>query len=76
MNTRDQLVEFIRTIARPDSDLEAIGDEENLVEAGVVDSLAVVQMIVYLETEHRLNIAALDPAELVSIQGILSVIET
>ena len=75
MNTRDQLVEFIRTIARPDSDLEAIGDEENLVEAGVVDSLAVVQMIVYLETEHRLNIAALDPAELVSIQGILSVIE-
>ena len=75
MNTRDQLVDFIRTIARPDSDLEAIGDEENLVEAGVVDSLAVVQMIVYLETEHRLNIAALDPAELVSIQGILSVIE-
>ena len=76
MNTRDQLVEFIRTIARPDSDLEAIGDEENLVEAGVVDSLAVVQRIVYLETEHRLNIAALDPAERVSIQGILSVIET
>lgn len=76
MNTRDQLVDFIRTIARPDSDLEAIGDEENLVEAGVVDSLAVVQMIVYLETEHRLNIAAVDPAELVSIQGILNVIET
>ena len=76
MNTRDQLVDFIRTIARPDSDLEAVGDEENLVEAGVVDSLAVVQMIVYLETEHRLNIAAVDPAELVSIQGILNVIET
>lgn len=76
MNTRDQLVDFIRTIARPDSDLEAIGDDENLVEAGVVDSLAVVQMIVYLETEHRLNIAAVDPAELVSIQGILNVIET
>ena len=76
MNTRDQLVDFIRTIARPDSDLEAIGDDQNLVEAGVVDSLAVVQMIVYLETEHRLNIAAVDPAELVSIQGILNVIET
>ena len=76
MNTRDQLVDFIRTIARPDSDLEAVGDEENLVEAGVVDSLAVVQMIVYLETEHRLNIAVVDPAELVSIQGILNVIET
>lgn len=74
MDTRENVIDFLRTIARPDSDLDSVGDEENLVENGVVDSLAVVQMVVYLETEHQLDVGVIDPSELVSIQGIMNVI--
>lgn len=74
MDTRENVIDFLRTIARPDSDLDSVGDEENLVENGVVDSLAVVQMVVYLETEHQLDVGVIDPSELVSIQGIVNVI--
>ena len=74
MDTRANVIDFLRTIARPDSDLDSLGDEENLVENGVVDSLAVVQMVVYLESEHQLDVGMIDPTELVSIQGILNVI--
>lgn len=74
MDTRENVIDFLRTIARPDSDLDSVGDEENLVENGVVDSLAVVQMVVYLECEHQLDVGMIDPGELVSIQGILNVI--
>lgn len=74
MQARDQLMEFLRTIARPDSDLDSVSDHESLVEAGVVDSLAVVQTILYLETEHQVDVGNVDPAELVSIQGILNAI--
>ena len=74
MDTRENVIDFLRTIARPDSDLDSVGDEENLVENGVVDSLAVVQMVVYLETEHQLDVGVIDPSELISIQGIMNVI--
>lgn len=74
MDTRENVIDFLRTIARPDSDLDSVGDEENLVENGVVDSLAVVQMVVYLETEHQLDVGMIDPSELISIQGIMNVI--
>jgi acyl carrier protein len=74
METRDHLIDFLRTIARPESDLGSLGDEEDLVETGVVDSLAVVELVVYLEIEHKLDVGVIDPTELVSIQGILNVI--
>ena len=74
MDARAEIVEFIRTIARPESDLDSLRDDDNLVETGVVDSLAVVQVVVYLETQHQLDVGAIDPTDLVSIQGILNII--
>jgi acyl carrier protein len=70
---RDALIEFLGSIARPGQSLEDVGDQDNLVDSGIIDSLSVIQIILYLETTHGVNFRALgvDPAEVVSIQGML-----
>ena len=74
---RVALIEFLYSIARPDGSLEEIGDHDNLVDAGFMDSLAVVHVIVYLETTYAINLSANDiqPDTLVSLAGILDVID-
>jgi acyl carrier protein len=75
--TRAELVRFLGTIARSGQTLDGIGDDQNLVDAGVIDSLAMVQIIVHLEQDHGVNLLAsgIDPAELSSVAGILKVID-
>ena len=70
---RAALLEFLSGIARPGADLSDLVDADNLVDKGVIDSLAVIQIILYLETEHGVNLGAagIDPTEIVSIEGIL-----
>ncbi len=52
-------------------------DDMNLVQAGVLDSFALIQIIFYLEQNYGLNLQKLgiDPADLVSIGGMMSAIE-
>ena len=75
--TRDRLLAFLETIRRPGVSLSAIGEEANLVQAGLVDSLAVLQIIEFLEAEFGVDFrtADLDPAQLTTIPGILDLIE-
>ncbi len=75
MSSREQLIEFIRTIARPEGDVDAISDEDNLVELNIIDSLAIVQIVMYLETNHQLDMSTIDPTRLVTISGILGAID-
>lgn len=74
--TRAALVRFIGTIARPGQSAEGLADDRNLIDAGIIDSLAMVQIIVHLEQEHGVDLlkAGFDPAELASVAGILKVI--
>ena len=72
---RDELVEFLGTIARPGGDVQAAGDDDDLVDAGVIDSLAVIQIIIYLESVHQVNASAIDPMQLGTIAGILGAID-
>ena len=74
--TRCDLIEFLGTIARPGSRLGAIGDDDNLVDAGVIDSLAVIHIIMYLESVHGLNLATsgIDPTDILSVGGILDAV--
>jgi acyl carrier protein len=74
--TRAALIRFIGTIARPGQSAEGLADDQNLIDAGVIDSLAMVQIIMYLEREHGVDLlkAGFDPAELASVAGIRKVI--
>ncbi len=75
--SRDDLLAFLRTIQRPGRRLEDASDDRSLVDAGLIDSLATLEIIQYLERVHGLDLAArgLDPAEIGTISGILRLIE-
>lgn len=74
---RDELLEFLRSIQRPDRPLNDVSDDTHLVDAGFIDSLAVLQVITWLETRHAIDFSTgvADPAELTSVGAILRVIE-
>lgn len=75
--TRATLVRFLGTILRSGQTLDGVADEQNLIDAGVIDSLAMVQIIVHLEQDHGvdLRMGNIDPAALASVAGILKVID-
>ena len=71
-----ELVGFLNTVARPGCQADRVAADTNLIDAGIIDSLALVQIIVYLEQNHDLNLQALgiDPGDLATIDGILAAI--
>ena len=74
---RDRLLAFLETIRRPGVPLSALGEGANLVQAGLLDSLAILQVIDFLEAEFGMDFTAtgLDPAQLTTIPGILDLLE-
>jgi acyl carrier protein len=72
------LIEFISTIKRPDKQIDKIGRDESLVRSKVIDSLAVIQIVLYLETRYGIEFAStgLDPERLGTLNGILGIIES
>jgi hypothetical protein len=75
--TRERLLAFLETIRRPGVPLSALGDNGNLLQAGLIDSLSVLQIIDFLEGEFGVDFAAsgLDPAQLTWVPRILDLIE-
>lgn len=74
------LLRFLQTIQRPDAPAPADGaldEHTSLVDAGLIDSLAVIQIVSYLEEAHGIDFrtAGLDPENLRSIAGILDLIQ-
>jgi len=70
------LIDFLRTIQRPDSPLQEIDGELSLVESGLIDSLALLQIITYLEQIYGIDFRekGIDPGELRSVNAILEFI--
>jgi methoxymalonate biosynthesis acyl carrier protein len=74
---RERLLQFLQTIRRPEKAMAAISDEENLVRSGLIDSLAVLEIIMFLETEFGIDFSktGVDPSQLMTIPSILGLIE-
>lgn len=74
---RQKLVEFLRTIQKAGVPVESLGDDDRLVASGLIDSLAILQIVAWLETTYAIDFSArgVSPEELGSIGGILDVIE-
>jgi acyl carrier protein len=72
-DAREEVIDFLRSIARPGRFDDQVDDHTNLIDAGVIDSLALIQIIQYLEQQRGLKLAAngIDPRDLNSISGIL-----
>ena len=76
-STRDELVQYLESVARPDQVFDEIGDKTNLIDAGLLDSFALIQIVLYLEEEHDIDLRAggIEITELSTIAGILNAIE-
>lgn len=73
---KTDLVNFLRTIQRPDFPLHEIDGELSLVESGLIDSLALLQIITYLEQTYDIDFRekGIDPGDLKSVNAILEFI--
>ena len=71
------LLAFLDTIRRADMTVDDLAEHENLVDAGLIDSLAVLQIVVFLESEFGINFAStgVDPGRLYTVSSILDLIE-
>lgn len=74
---RERVLEFLRTIQKPDRPLETVAETDSLVEAGLIDSLALLEIVAFLEEHYRIDFAetGLEPEQLTTVSGILDLIE-
>lgn len=76
-HSHQELLAFLKTIHKPNKQIEAAGLDDSLVAGGYIDSLAIVQIVLHLEKNHGIDFSAngLDPERLGTIGGILDLIE-
>lgn len=74
---KQDLIDFLRTIQRPDYPDNGIDEESSLVESGLIDSLALLEIVTYLEQSYRIDfsVRGIDPGDLLSVRSILDLIE-
>ncbi len=74
---RHGLLQFLRSIQKAGMPVECLADDARLVESGLIDSLAILQIVTYLEVTYALDFSSrgVSPEELGSIGGILRLIE-
>jgi acyl carrier protein len=75
--SKADLLRFLRSIQRAGIPIESLQEHERLVPSGLIDSLAILQIITYLENTYSIDFAVggVDPEQLGSIGQILDLIE-
>ena len=74
---KESLLQFLRTIQKAGMPVESLGENDRLVASGLIDSLAILQIVTYLESSHSIDFSlrGVDPEQLGSIANILDLIE-
>ena len=74
--SRKDLIAFLRTIQRPDFPLNEIDEALALTDSGLIDSLALLQIVTYLEQTYNIDFreTGIDPGDLRSVGTILDLI--
>lgn len=67
---------FLRTIQKPGKPVESLGDSDGLVTSGLIDSLAVIEIVTHLEKTYGIDFSSLglDPERLASVGSIADLI--
>ena len=73
---RQELLRFLRSIQKAGLPVERLADGDPLVASGLIDSLAILQIVTWLETTYGIDFAVrgIAPEDLATIGGILEVI--
>lgn len=75
---RASLLTFLESIVRPDRDPGDLAGEDSLVESGLIDSLALLEIVTHLEDEYAFDFRerGVDPEELRNVESILDLIDS
>jgi acyl carrier protein len=74
---KTELLHFLRTIQKAGMPVESLGEQDRLVASGLIDSMAILQIVLYLESTYSMDFSTrgVDPEQLGSIGNILDMIE-
>jgi acyl carrier protein len=74
---REHLVRFLRTIQKPNRSVDDLGDGEGLLTVGLIDSLAILQIVLYLEETYAIDfsVTGVDAEQVATIGSIIDLIE-
>lgn len=78
MNSREKITRFINNEFLDNSESENIPDDLDLIESGIVDSLGILRIVVFLEEELNVVIEPeqMVPKNMSSIGAILRLIDS
>lgn len=71
--TRRLIVDWIRDNGLTGDDPSQLSDDENLIETGWLDSIAVLELLVYLEkhTGNKIDLSEADPEDFSTLGGLV-----
>jgi acyl carrier protein len=71
------LIEFVRTELVREKKYDQVGINENLITSGVIDSLGIMKLILFLEEKYSVKITDEDltPENFESIQSVFSLVK-
>jgi acyl carrier protein len=74
---KERIKEFIRSEVNPDLDLRALGDDEPLIESGIIDSLGILKIMAFLDEEFGIDLSAqeIKPENFKNVATICSLVE-
>jgi acyl carrier protein len=77
VNTNDIIRSFISSELLQGNGESVIGDDDQLIESGIIDSLGVMTMLLFLEEQFSLQIPGEDlvPENFASISSIATLVE-
>lgn len=77
LQRKTDLHQFLHTIQKAGMPVEGLSETDRLVASGLIDSLAILQIVSYLESTYGIDfsIRGVDPEQLGSIGNILDLIE-
>ena len=77
MTIKETLVEFISKELVTDHEMENLDENEPLLESGIIDSLAIMKLLAFIEEEFKLKVLdhELMPENFDTIASILKLIE-
>lgn len=77
MNSREKIRNFVRSLLTNKSDEETLADGDSLLTSGRLDSIDVLEIVVFLENQYGIDfsVRGFDQMEFDSINSIVNIIE-
>lgn len=77
MNTKDIVRDFFSSELLPGTREKVIGDDDQLIESGIIDSLGIMSLLAFVEEKFSIEITGEDliPENFSSISAITALVE-